>query len=169
MPTLLEFQGARSREATDAWHFIAAGETLPATGHLLLPFDRWCEEARALASAGRKSAAWVDTDVEPETLAPHLHRLPMVAIRFAAFNDGRGLSLATLLRTRCGYTGELRAIGAVHEDIIHYIVRCGFDSVVLAEGRNLDVARRGATVMSDYYQGSVIDPQPAFRRRARGG
>ena len=33
---------------------------------------------------------------------------PLIAINFPSFNDGRGLSLAVLLRTRVGFEGELR-------------------------------------------------------------
>jgi uncharacterized protein (DUF934 family) len=83
-------------------------------------------------------------------------------------NDGRGLSLAVLLRSRYGYRGEIRAIGATHEDLAHYYMRCGFDSVVFAEGRDLATALAGSSVLSDFYQGSVVEPLPAFRRVERG-
>ncbi len=88
--------------------------------------------------------------------------------RFAAFNDGRGLSLAVLLRTRFGYTGELRAIGEVHEDVLHYMRRCGIDSYQLPDGHDPAVALAAMQTLTDFYQGSVIDPRPAFRRVARG-
>ena len=107
---------------------------------------------------------------EPE--ARFLHA-PLIAIRFPAFHDGRGLSLAVLLRTRSGYTGELRATGDVRPDLVHYLVRCGFDSVEMPEGRYLSLAaaeEANATLApySDYYQASVLNPQPAYRRVRRG-
>src|SRR5262245_19182101 len=34
-----------------------------------------------------------------------------IAIKFPVFNDGRGISLAVLLRERHGFKGEIRAIG----------------------------------------------------------
>ncbi len=115
---------------------------------------------------------------EPE---PAHTSAPVIAINFPAFSDGRGLSLAVLLRTRLGYTGELRAVGDVHPDVIHYMKRCGFDTFQMPEGRTLPPAANDATnasaestghntlaPYSDYYQASVIHPEPAYRRVRRG-
>lgn len=95
---------------------------------------------------------------------------PVIAINFAAFTDGRGLSLAVLLRTRYGYTGELRAVGDVHPDTVYYQKRCGFDTFQMPEGRSLPPANDTSTLApySDYYQASVLNPEPAFRRVRRG-
>jgi uncharacterized protein (DUF934 family) len=97
---------------------------------------------------------------------------PLIAINFPAFNDGRGLSLAVLLRTRYGFGGELRAVGDVHPDIIHYMTRCGFDTFQMPEGRTLPPAANDDALTlapySDYYQASVLNPQPAYRRVRRG-
>jgi len=106
---------------------------------------------------------------EPE---PRFTRAPVIAINFPAFNDGRGLSLAVLLRTRYEFPGELRAVGDVHPDVIHYMKRCGFDTFQMPEGRHLPPARQeGASTLapySDYYQASVLQPEPAYRRVRRG-
>ena len=91
-----------------------------------------------------------------------------IAIEFPAFTDGRGLSLAVLLRTRMGYTGELRAIGGVHEDVVHYMIRCGFDAIELGDDRDIDIALSVIEPYSAAYQASVRDPQPSFRRINRG-
>ncbi|MDP2121506.1 MAG: DUF934 domain-containing protein [Hoeflea sp.] len=61
-------------------------------------------------------------------LAPILDRVAIVALSFPAFNDGRGFSQAALLRQRLGYTGELRAVGAVLLDQVPLMLRTGFDS-----------------------------------------
>lgn len=94
----------------------------------------------------------------------------LITINFGSFSDGRGLSLAVLLRTRFGFTGELRAIGDVHPDLLHYLRRCGFSSYVLPEHRQLPLGdNRGPLApYSDHYQGSVANPEPAFRRINRG-
>jgi len=68
----------------------------------------------------------------------------VIAIAFPKFTDGRGYSIARLLRERLGYAGELRATGDVLADQIPLLWRCGFDALVveheptravLAEGR----------------------------------
>ena len=91
-----------------------------------------------------------------------------IAIEFPAFTDGRGLSLAVLLRTRVNFTGPLRAVGAIHEDLLHYMVRCGFDSFELPDDRDPQTALELITPYSAHYQGSIRQPNPAFRRVQRG-
>ena len=91
-----------------------------------------------------------------------------IAIEFPAFNDGRGLSLAVLLRTRHGYGGDIMATGDVHEDMLHYLRRCGFTSFLVPDDRNFETALSTLAPYSDYYQASVIEPEPAFRRIGRG-
>lgn len=91
-----------------------------------------------------------------------------IAIEFPAFNDGRALSLAVLLRTRLGYQGELRAVGAVHEDILHYMARCGFDAIEIPDDRDVQLSLELMTPYSALYQGSVQQPEPSFRRMQRG-
>ena len=73
-----------------------------------------------------------------------------------------------LLRTRHGYAGDIVATGDVHEDMLHYLRRCGFTSFLVPDERSLDTALSTLAPYSDYYQASVIEPQPAFRRIGRG-
>jgi uncharacterized protein (DUF934 family) len=61
-------------------------------------------------------------------LAPYLDRLALVAVAFPAFNDGRAFSHASLLRSRLGFKGEIRAVGDVLIDQIPLMLRCGIDS-----------------------------------------
>ena len=93
---------------------------------------------------------------------------PAISIDFPAFNDGRALSLAVLLRTRYGYQGTLRASGATHEDIVHYMVRCGFDEIEIPEDRNADRFLELIAPYSEHYQGSVSTPTPSYSRVSRG-
>ena len=117
----------------------------------LLEADQWTPES----GLGVKLA--VDAKIDQRWLTA-----PLIGIDFPAFNDGRGLSLAALLRTRHGYAGELVALGAVHEDLLHYMRRSGFSGFVLDK----EEAPPAATLHphSDYYQASVVEPQPAYRR-----
>ena len=107
----------------------------------------------------------LQVDDEPTELVA---QASIIGIDFPAFTDGRGLSLAVLLRSRYGYNGELRATGAVHEDVLHYMVRCGFDSLQLADGRDEQTALHSIQPYSVHYQGCVRNPEPAFRRVNRG-
>lgn len=92
----------------------------------------------------------------------------LIAIDFPAFHDGRGLSLAVLLRTRFGFRGELRALGDVRPELLHYLRRCGFDSFLLAEGYSLAPEDPRLAPYSDYYQASTTEALPPYRRCRRG-
>ena len=155
------------RVVDDTWQLLDGGAvegSLP-DGDILLSLTAW----RALGDAGKghngRIGIWLENTDEPEALEADVLAAPLLAVRFPAFNDGRGLSSAVLLRTRCGYTGELRAIGDVQLDQLNYMRRCGFDSFVLREGADADAMRTRLVVMSEYYQPSVREPRPLFRRR----
>lgn len=67
-------------------------------------------------------------------LEPYLDRIELVAVSFPAFNDGRGFSHASLLRSRLGFTGEVRAIGDVLIDQVPLMLRTGFTSFAVTNG-----------------------------------
>jgi uncharacterized protein (DUF934 family) len=61
-------------------------------------------------------------------LGTTLEDVRLIVLQFPKFTDGRAYSQARLLRERLGYTGELRATGAVFLDQLPFLLRCGFDS-----------------------------------------
>jgi len=67
-------------------------------------------------------------DTEAEAVAAHLARAGLIRIRFGAFSDGRGFTLARRLR-RLGYGGRLRAAGHVLADQYAMARRSGFDEI----------------------------------------
>jgi uncharacterized protein (DUF934 family) len=75
-------------------------------------------------------------DTAPEALADILDA-PAIRIAFPAFSDGRGFTLARLLRLQ-GYAGRLRAEGHVIADQYAMARRAGFDEVEIGD----DLARR---------------------------
>ena len=76
------------------------------------------------------------SDTDPTTLnaAPDSE---LIRIAFPNFADGRGFTLARLLRLR-GYTGRLRAHGHVIADQYAMARRAGFDEVEISD----DLAER---------------------------
>lgn len=125
----------------------------------MLSADEWSSDSGA--------GLILEVDAEPEA---EFALAPVIAINFPAFNDGRGLSLAVLLRSRYGFTGELRAIGDIHPELLYYLKRCGFDKFVLPTSRSqMSISSQSALApYSDYYQASVLEPKPAYRRIRRG-
>ncbi|EEB79683.1 conserved hypothetical protein [marine gamma proteobacterium HTCC2148] len=107
--------------------------------------------------------------LEPgETLAPlleHIDDIPLVLVNFPTFMDGRGFSYGRELRER-GYRGELRAVGHFMRDQLTYLSRCGFDAFQFEDEQELEEALASLADFSEYYQASVDQPEPLFRRRA---
>jgi uncharacterized protein (DUF934 family) len=119
-------------------------------------------QAELLADPARYSAggAQVGVRVAPadrvEDLAPQLAHIALVAIEFPGPGEGRGYTYARLLRQRYGYQGEIRAVGAaVKQDLLFFMVRCGFDAFDLAPGENLAEARQALRRFTLAYQPAI--------------
>lgn len=165
--------------ADDDWQFLQPadeaqqaallGAPLPA-GRLVLPLALWQARGDELTARG-DAALWLSGDAEPGLLADRLPCLPLVAIHFPRFGDGRGYSLATLLRQRHGYRGELRAFGEVLRDQFYYLQRCGFDTLQPPpghyDGSQLEAALASLADFSDPYQAAVRIDAPLFARANR--
>jgi len=102
---------------------------------------------------------------DPAKVAERLGAVARVEVNFPKFTDGRGYSIARLLRERHGYQGELRAVGDVLRDQIFYLARCGFDAFLLREDQDAGEALSAFNDFSEAYQASVERPEPLFRRR----
>ena len=159
----------RGRVEPERWSYLGTEVEVPEAlppGPLLVPLATWKGRREALRARAEPVGVWLKPDDEPGDLAADLAALPLVAIHFPKFTDGRGYSIAVLLRRRYGYRGELRAFGDVGRDQLFYQRRCGFDSFSLPSHRDPEAALAGLESFSVRYQGSVDDPLPLFRKRA---
>lgn len=104
---------------------------------------------------------------DPAAVADRLDRVARVEVNFPKFGDGRGFSIACLLRQRHGYKGELRAVGQVARDHLYYMESCGFDAFLLRDGEDPLEALSGFEDFSEAYQATATRPVPLFRRRGR--
>ena len=93
---------------------------------------------------------------DPASVADRLARAARVEVSFPKFGDGRGYSIARLLRSRYGYRGELRAVGQVARDNLHFLERCGFDAFLLRDGEDPHEALRGFEDFSVSYQNGDV-------------
>lgn len=138
---------------------------VPREGDVIVPLALWQRERASLLERPGRTGVWLQSGEGPEALAGDLKHLPLVAIQFPKFTDGRGYSTARLLRERYGYRGELRAIGDVQRDQLLFLSRCGFDAFALKEGGDAEAALAAFDELSEAYQASVERPWPLFRRR----
>ncbi len=102
---------------------------------------------------------------DPARVAERLPHAERVEVNFPKLGDGRGYSIARLLRSRHGYRGELRAVGEVTRDLLAYMEACGFDAFLLRDGEDAARALAGFEDFSEAYQASAAQPLPLFRRR----
>jgi uncharacterized protein (DUF934 family) len=102
---------------------------------------------------------------DPASVVDRLDRVARIEVNFPKFGDGRGYSIARLLRERYGYKGELRAVGQITRDHLFFMESCGFDAFELREGEDPHEALAAFNDFSEAYQASVKRPLPLFRRR----
>ena len=102
---------------------------------------------------------------DPAKVAGELATASRVEVNVPKFGDGRGFSIARLLRERHGYTGELRAVGQITRDHLFFLESVGFDAFELREGEDAAEALAAFDDFSESYQASVTRPVPLFRRR----
>jgi uncharacterized protein (DUF934 family) len=102
---------------------------------------------------------------DPASVADRLARAARVEVNFPKFGDGRGYSIARLLRERYGYKGELRAVGEVVRDHLYNMENVGFDAFLLREGEDPVEALTGFDDFSEAYQATATRPLPLFKRR----
>jgi uncharacterized protein (DUF934 family) len=150
---------------------IAAAQ-IPATGKVIVPLAVWRARKEELAERFAKGevGVWMDSFEILEDLTSSvddINSLPLIAINFPRFVDGRGFSLASLLRTRYGYRNELRSIGDVLRDQLYFMKRCGFDAFKIRADRSAEEALASLRDFSEPYQGAVDNPLPVWRRHAR--
>jgi uncharacterized protein (DUF934 family) len=153
----------------DDWQVLCptAGEpvAVPA-GPVIVPLSVWLDQQARLA-ARSDIGVWLAGNEDPSKLRPWLASLSLIAVEFAKFTDGRGYSIAYLLRSRLGYRGELRAIGDVLPDQLFFMKRVGFDAFAVRADKDVRQALRSLRPFTDAYQGSWDNAVPAFRRHDR--
>ncbi|HUR41716.1 MAG TPA: DUF934 domain-containing protein [Verrucomicrobiae bacterium] len=161
------------RIVMDDWSHVEDEAALPSSGKIIVSHTRWQADKATLAKRGDVGIS-IPPTLDVATLAPDLPSLALIALPFNFIQpkpeggrtfDGRSYSQARLLRERFGYKGEIRAIGDIFRDSMHYAWRCGVNAFELAAGRDLDDALKGFDDFSTHYQAAADDPTPIFRRR----
>ena len=161
MPQILK----DTQVVSDNWMLLDENaESLP-TGDLLLSFEQWQNFADHLSNHSGSIGVWLDGHAEIEQIIEPLLNLPLIAINFPKFADGRGFSAARLIRERYNYTGELRAIGGFIRDQLYLLKRCGFNAFQFSDENELSDAAQSLKDFSENYQCSVDQENPLFRRR----
>ncbi|WP_346798246.1 DUF934 domain-containing protein [Halomonas sp. Bachu 37] len=147
--------------AENSWCVSYDEEALPEQRPAIVPLGLWLAN-----SSDAELAPLLASDTElTVSLAKELKASPLVAVNFPAFTDGRGYSLARLLRERFAYPGEIRAVGDVLVDQLNYMRRCGFDTMALRDDQHPEDALRALNAFSVRYQTDVQERTAIFTKR----
>jgi uncharacterized protein (DUF934 family) len=140
---------------------VAAGSVLPQVP-VIVPVATWLA-VRDNLHARSDVGVWLAPADDPALLAGDVATLPVIAVDFPKFADGRGYSTGRLLRERYSFVGELRAIGDIGRDQLYFLHQVGFDAYALRDGKDAQGALASLRDFSDGYQQSNRRT-PWFRR-----
>lgn len=128
----------------DEWTPYELLPSVEVEGKILLPIralqEASVEEKRAFK--GRLGAI-VSADEPVDQLEDQIAFLALIALDFPKYSDGRSYSKAHLLRTKFGFTGEIRAVGDVLIDQVQFMMRTGFDSLAITNAPSLTQIKDG--------------------------
>jgi uncharacterized protein (DUF934 family) len=144
--------------ADDAYRLAPDGEPLP-DGPVIVSLGRFLAEREALLARNEAVGVLLQPSDRLEPIADDLKRLPLLALSFPKFGDGRAFSLARLARERYGFDGELRAVGDVLFDRIGHMLRCGFTALEISNEPTIAELKRGRLPLpQESYQPTGSDP-----------
>ena len=136
----------------DEFRFAADDEPLPAAGAVLVKLKRWQAERDALLARGTPVGVQLASDESPELISEDLGRIALVALEFPRFRDGRAYSYARMLRERFAFQGEVRAVGDVLMEQLHFMLRTGFNAFEFDSEDPLAQYRTAKSEFTIWYQ-----------------
>ncbi|HQR11679.1 MAG TPA: DUF934 domain-containing protein [Casimicrobiaceae bacterium] len=148
--------------SVDSWTLVRDAEATLPSSPVIVPLATWLtkrEELRKRTDVG----VWLAPADDPSLLAGDAATLPIIAVDFPKFADGRGYSIGRLLRDRFFFKGELRAVGDVARDQLYYLHQVGFNTFLLRDGKD---ARDALASLRDFSDGYQVTHRrtPWFRR-----
>jgi uncharacterized protein (DUF934 family) len=152
------------RIVADDWRHLADDEAL-AGNRVTVSAARWQAEKSTLLAAGVELGLRLRGDDPLEELADDLPSFQLVVIEFPVMADGRGFSLARLLRERYGYRGEIRARGDFIRDQMFFLARVGVNAFECGQAQDLEALLPALSEFTVRYQAAVDEPLPLYRRR----
>lgn len=154
----------------DPFADMTAADEIPERGPVIVSLDQWRASRDVLVARRDPIGIRLRSDESPESIADELDHFAVIALEFPKFRDGRAYSYARILRERLGYTKELRAVGDVLLEQLHFMLRCGFDAFEIRDPDPLGAYRAAAADYTVWYQ-PTGDGRPtamALRRRGAG-
>ena len=155
MTKLINFSNGKvgGAYAQDLFAPVADDAALP-EGAVLVSLARFQKDRGTLLARNTPIGIKLQSNENPESLGADVNHFTLIALEFPKFRDGRAFSWARMLRTRLGYTGEIRAVGDFLSDQVNYQHRVGFDAWEVPDHFTLEMFNRALTEMTNVYQPS---------------
>ena len=147
----------------DSWQVIAEDGLLPSAGDIIVTLEFWQASRDRLLRHNGRLGLRLRSDEAAGAIVGDLEHLDLVALEFPKFNDGRAYSTARLLRERYGFAGEVRAVGNVLRDQLHFMRRCGFDAFEVVGDKALQDWCAALAEISVTYQPDALSAAPRWR------
>ena len=141
--------------AADPFVTVADDAALPPSGGAIVSLTRFNKDRTTLLERNAPIGVRLKADESPESLGDDVQRLSVVVLEFPKFSDGRAFSWARMLRTRLGFTGQVRAVGDFIFDQIAYKRRVGFDAWEVPDGFKLENFAKAFGEITNVYQPSA--------------
>lgn len=147
----------------DGWRHAETAEALADDGRFILPLQAYLDlDPNVRRAAGDRLGVLLAPGEPVDAIAPFLKALPLVALAFPSFSDGRSYSKAELLRSRHGFTGIVRATGQILIDQLPHMLRLGFTEFEVSHPVLIARLEKGEV------GGLPVHYQPAVRPAAPG-
>jgi uncharacterized protein (DUF934 family) len=140
--------------AEDIYARVTDDGPLP-DGAVIVSLARFQKEREALLARNAPIGIRLEAGQNPELLGSDVNHFSLIALEFPKFRDGRAFSWARMLRTRLGFTGEIRAVGDFLYDQVNYQHRVGFDAWEVPDHFTLEMFQRALEEMTNVYQPST--------------
>ena len=138
----------------DSYTAVANDAALP-DGPAIVSLARFQKERATLLERNAPLGVRLQSSESPELLGDDVNRLSLVVLEFPKFRDGRAFSWARMLRTRLGFTGEIRAVGDFLLDQMNYQHRVGFDAWEVPDHFTIAQFQKALGEMTNVYQPSA--------------
>lgn len=135
------------------------------SGNISVPQSMWLADKPIIKARGGLVAVQIAADEFADDIATDLADIDMIVLPLVNFVDGRSYSHAYTLRQRHNFNGEIRAVGDVHFDQLHFLARCGCDAFELPDGDDHQAALRAFNEFSEVYQPATDKQRLIFARR----
>ena len=138
----------------DSWVFIADDAPLNADFNIVSQ-ARWRKEGADLINRKGALGLRLESDAVVEEIVADLKNFQLIELHIPVFTDGRAFTHARLLRSRFGFTGDIRVSGDFMRDQVFYLNRVGVSSLELNDQDNVQEVIASMDDFSVQYQDSV--------------